>query len=672
MADPIRISNFYSSFDTEAIISQLTAVRSVQITKLTSLQTTATMQKTALADLQAKFSSLLMRAGVLSDAASVSGATASVDGSGVSAAAAPGAALGSFTVAVSSLATGTAVTGNAISAGIDAASLLKDSNFNIPVAAGTFTIKTATGGSTTITVDPATQSLNDVVAAINGAGIGVTASIENDANGRPNLLKLDSTQGAMTLGTAADTSNFLTATNLIASTGTTSRQSTLTMARINPGAKLDTAPLAGGPLAAGDHTFTINGVSIAYNTANDTLQDVLNRINGSAAGVSARYDSTTDTIRLQQTKTGSIEMTLADDGAGGDFLQRTGLLSAPQQLGANAAYSIDGGPTQYSATNSVTVNGATVTLNAVTAPGTPAKVTVGQDTAGAIAAVKNFVTEFNLTLDTIRAVTKADKTSSGILSGDSNIRALQSQLRSMITSAAANPSGAFRVLSEIGISFGKPGAALGSTDKLQFDEDQFKAALARDPVSVQGLLSEFKLGASLEAGGTGSLASISGDYVGSKAGTYAVTDDGAGNLTAVFTPADGTAAVTTTGTIAAGGTNTTLIPGLTLTAGALLQAGTHTVVVSPSSQSVVQKVKGFLDSLSGANGVFQKRQEAYDARVEDLDKRKEQIQDSIDREMERLRAKFRAMEQAQARAESALSALTSAAKQIAANTGSSQ
>lgn len=667
MADPIRISNFYSSFDTEAIISQLTAVRSVQITKLTNQQNMAALQKATLADLQTKFSSLLLRAGMLAEATSVSGATATVDGAGVSAAASPGAAIGSFTVAVTSLATGTAIAGNAISAGIDAASLLKDSNFNIPIAAGTFTMKTATGGTATITVDPETQSLADVVAAINNAGIGVTATIENDANGRPNLLKLDSSQGAITLGTGADTSNFLTATNLIASNGTTTRESTLGMARISTAAKLADAPLFGGPLAAGDHSFSINGVSIAYNTATDSLQDVLNRINGSAAGVTARYDSTTDTIKLQQTKTGSIEITLADDGAGGDFLQRMGLLGASQQLGTNAAYSIDGGPTQYSATNNVSVNGATITFAALTAAGSPAKVTIGQDTGNAIAAVKNFVNEFNNTLDAIRSATKADKDYPGALSGDSNIRSLQTRLRSMVTSAAANPTGAFRVLSEIGISFGKPGAALGSTDKLQFDEDQFKAALARDPVSVQSLLSEFELGTTLEAGGTGSLAAVSGTYAGSKPGTYAITDDGAGNLTAVFTPTDGSAAITTTGTIAAGGTNTTLIPGLTLTAGATLQAGSHNILVSPSSQSVVQQVKSFLESLSGANGVFQKRQEAYDARVKDLDKRKEQIQESIDREMERLRTKFRAMEQAQARAESALAALANASKQLAAN-----
>lgn len=663
MADPIRIGGFFSSFDTEAIIERLTAARYIQVQKLSVQEARAGTQKAALADLQSKFTSLLTRATSLSAAASISGKTATVTGTGVTASAGTGAPSGSFSIAVTAVATGTTVNGHSLSAGVDSSALLQNSNMAIPVAAGTFTVKTATGGSATITVDPATQSLDDVIAAINDAGIGVTATLENDANGRPNVLKLDSTQGAITLGTGADTSNFLTATNLIASSGTTSRQSTLGIARLNPGSAMATAAFADSAPAAGDHTFTINGVEIAYNTATDSLNDIINRINASSAGVTARYDSASDSIRLQQTKTGSIEMTLADDGSGGDFLARMGLLDAPQSLGTNAAYSVDGGPTLYSATNSVTVNGATVTLTAVTTPGDPAKVTVTNDSAGAISAIKAFVAEFNGMLDAIRSHTKAGKEGGGPLSGDSNVRTLESRLRSIITSAGSNLSGNFSVLSEIGISFGKPGAALGSTNTLQFDEEKFKAALERDPGSAQGLLSELQLSASLAPDGTGSLTGVSGRYSGSRAGTYEITDDGAGNLTARFTPSDGGATVVTTGTIAADGTNDTLIPGITLQAGAL-QAGTHTIRVTPERESVIQQLKSFLDSLAGPNGVFQKRQEAYDARVRDIAKRKESIERSIQAEMDVLRQKFIAMEQAQARAESALQALQQAALQL--------
>jgi flagellar hook-associated protein 2 len=668
MSDPIRIGGFYSSFDTESVISRLTEARSIVLRRLDVQEAKAEAQKAALADLQTRFASLLGKTNLLAEATSVSGKTATVAGMGVSASAAPSSTAGSFTVDVLALATGTKVNGVAISAGVTSSALLQDSNLSIPVSAGTFTIKTASGGSATITVDPATQTLDDVVAAINASGVGITATIENDANGRPNLLRLDSTQGTITLGTGADTSNFLTATNLIASSGTTTRQSTLGIARMSTSDTMAEAAWAAGAPAAGDHSFSINGVTIAYNAATDSLARVIERINASGAGVTARYDAATDSVKLQQNKTGSIEMTLADDGTGGDLLAKLGLLGAPQELGTNAAYSLDGGPTQYSATNSISYNGVSVTLNAVTTAGSPATVTVAADTGLSSATVKSFVTEFNLVLKSIRSVTKADQDSSksGMLSGDSSIRALESSLRSMVTSAGLNLSGTFRTLSEIGISFGAPGAALGSTNELQFDEAKFKAALERDPGSVQSLLSEITLTPTLDPGGTGSIASMSGSYAGNKAGTYAITDDGSGNLTAVFTPRDGSASTTTTATVVAGGTTDTLIPGMTLQLGAALQAGTHTITVSPGSQSVVQQVRSFLEALAGTDGTFVKRQDAYDKRIDDLVKRKDQIQASIDAEMAVLRQKFAAMEQAQMRAQSVLQALQQAATSIAA------
>ena len=668
MSDPIRIGGFFSSFDTEAIIVRMAEARSIVLRRLDVQEAKAAAQKAALGDLQSKFSALLMRTKLLTEVTSLSGKTATVTGAGVTASASPGSARGSFSVSVSALATGTKVNGTSISAGADSAALLKDSNFAIPVSAGTFTIKTATGGSATITVDPVTQSLDDVISAINSSGIGVTATLENDANGRPNIVRLDSTQGAITLGTGADTSNFLTATNLIASNGTTTRESTHGVARMITGMTMAEAAWAGGPPAAGDHSFSINGVTIEYNAATDSLNRVIERINASAAGVTARYDAATDSVQLQHTKTGSIEIVLADDGEGGDLLAKLGLIGAPQELGTNAAYSIDGGPTQYSATNSVAHNGVNLTLTATTEAGSPAIVNVGADSNSAMQVVKSFIAEFNSVLNAIRSATKADPEQPGLLSGDTNVRALESTLRSMITSAGANLSGSFRTLSEIGISFGKPGAALGSTNELQFDEAAFKAALERDPGSVQSLVSELVITPTLDPGGTGSITGMTGSYLGTKPGTYEITDDGAGNLTAVFTPLDGSAPVTTTATVTAGGTTDSLIPGMTIQVGAL-QQGTHTITVSPSSESVVQKVRSFLENLAGQNGTFVKRQDSYDKRIDDLVKRKAKIQASIDAEMDILRRKFIAMEQAQMRAQGVLQALQQATASMSAQQG---
>ncbi len=662
----IRIGNFFSTFDTESVISQLTALRQGPIRKLETQRKQYTAQKAALGGLQANFAGLLLRSKALTEATSVSGKTSAVDGTGVSAAATPTSALGSFTVNVSQLATGTTAKGTVLSAAVDQVSVLNNSNFNIPVSAGSFTIKTA-AGTATVTVDPATQSLDDVVAAITATGIGVTATVTNDGNGRPNRISLSSVQGAISLGAGGDTSNFLQATNLVASPGTTTRTSTFDLARLNPAAKMANASFLGGPPAPGAQSFTINGVTINYDTAADSLNDVIGRINASTAGVTARYDGQTDTITLTQAKTGSLTITLADNG-GGDFLTKTGLLAATQTMGTNAQYSIDGGATQYSDSNTVTVNGSTLTLTATTA--TPARVTVSQDTASALTAVKNFVAEYNGLMDAITAATKnngKDITTSGSLVGDSSLSAVQSSLRSIVTSAGTNLSGNFATLGQIGLSFGAVGSALGSTNKLVLDEAKFKSALASDPGSVQAVLSQQELTATLAPAGTGSLASLSGTYSGAKAGTYAISDDGLGTLTATFTPADGGPDVVTTGAITAGGTNSTLIPGITLQAGPALQAGTHSISVAASRQSVVKRIQGYLEVQAGAGGALTKRQETYDKRLADIVKRQDQIQSAIDKEMEILRRKFTAMEQAQARAQSITSALSNAMAKISAS-----
>ena len=65
-------------------------------------------------------------------------------------------------------------------------------------------------------------------------------------------------------------------------------------------------------------------------------------------------------------------------------------------------------------------------------------------------------------------------------------------------------------------------------------------------------------------------------------GVYTITSDGSGNLSATHTPTGGSASATVTGAITAGGTNSTLIPGITLSAPSALSrlAGSTTITVT--------------------------------------------------------------------------------------------
>lgn len=785
MSDPIRIGGFFSTFDTESVIAQLTKVRMRAVTQLEAKSMQASARKKALASIQSTMGNFLSKLNTLSGLNSVSGRAASVSGSAVSASTTPSSTLGSFTVDVTRLASSTSLAGPPISAGIDAAASMRESNFgmvptngtftiatatggsqtfsiggaavqnavaldsanfDMAVTSGTFTIATQTGGSATLTIDVATQSLDDVVSAINSAGVGITASITADANGRLNQLTLTSIQGNITLGSGTDSSNFLSATNLLAATGTTTktssaaftkqmslddviadinasaigvtasitndaygrpgiltitsaqgnisfgngadtsnflnatglltsasgatRASTSSIARLSLSKKLDHTSLNGGAPAAGDHFIKLNGVQIDYNAANDSLTDLINRINASGANVTARYDSLSDTIKIQNKATGALSLTVEDDGAGGDLAAKLGLIGAPVTMGENAEYAIDGGPPQGSATNTIGYNGVSLTLSALTA-GTPVTVTVSQDSAAATTAVKEFITEFNNVMKAIDAATKADgsktNNTSGPLSGDASLRQLKSDLRSIVTSPGLNLPGQYTTLAQLGISFGAVGSAIGTTNTLQLDEAKFKAALAADPAAVQSALSALTLSASLEPGGTGSISGLSGTYAGTTPGKYVITDDGSGNLTSVFTPANGTPATTSSAVVLAGGTNASLIPGMTLTIGGALQAGTHTVTVTASTQSVIHRLKQFAENQAGTGGVLKKRQDSYDAVTGDIADRISVMEERIEKEMEVLRKKFAAMEQAQARAQGVLSSLQQMAARMNAN-----
>ncbi len=661
LSDPIRIGNFFSSFDYQSVIDRLTYARQGPIRQLDDKESKLASQKTAVNQIITRFSALLSRVNTLASATSASGKTATVSGTGVSASATPSAVPGSFTVSVTQLATGTTARGSALTAAVDAASKLDSANFGTTVSAGTFTLKAATGVSKTYTVDPAAQSLQGIIDMINAdtATSGITVSLQADVNGRLNILQLDSTMGAIQAGVGGDTSNFLDAVHLAASPGTTTRASTAPIARINLNATMDSASFFGGPPAAGAHSFTINGVQIDYDTSKDSLGSVIARINTSTAGVSASYDPVADTIKLTQSKLGSTPITLADDGLGGDFLAKTGLLSASQALGQNAQYSIDGGPAQYATTNSVSAgNGVTLTLTAMTA--SPVTVTVAQDSAGAASAVQGFVTDFNALYSALGDLTKSDKSNPGPLSGDSAMIALRSTLRSIIGGNGTNVSGKYQSLSQIGLSFGAVGTAVGQANTLVFDSAAFTTALQDDPISVQNALSQVTMGATLEPAGTSSITGVSGTYAGTKAGSYSLIDDGAGNITSTFTPSDGSAPVTSTATgITANSTNTTLVPGLTLNIGAL-QAGTSTITVTRQSASIFQLLSDFLGGQVGPNGTLSKRLDTFSTLTKDMDDRKAKIQASIDAEMTLLRNKFIAMEQAQAAAQSASSAIASA------------
>ena len=158
-----------------------------------------------------------------------------------------------------------------------------DENIN-----GTFTIN-----GVRITIEDYTKlSVRDVLAMINSSGAGVVAYYDED-NDR--FILESSENGAdIRLGSPDDTSNFLSVAKLTAVEGAVKEQGS-TGGKINPTAPLSEAGLTVVPTSG---IFTINGVSIYVDVTKDSLNDLIYKVNTSAAGVKMVYDSALDKIIL--------------------------------------------------------------------------------------------------------------------------------------------------------------------------------------------------------------------------------------------------------------------------------------------------------------------------------------------------------------------------------------
>ena len=512
-------------------------------------------------------------------------------------------------------------------------------------------------------------SLDDVVAMINVAGAGVIASIENDAAARPNILRIadDPVNGAqnVALGAGSDTSNFLDATHLLESPGTTTRDGVRGMGGALVGEALVDARLTNALIATG--TFQINGIDFDYDTATDSLSGLITDINQSTAGVTAFYDPFDDKLVLSANDTGSTAIQLAD--VVGDFLSQTGLLAATQETGANAEYQIDGGTTRYSNSNVVTdaVAGVTLTFNDTTT----ASVTVDvfHDSATAVSAVQEFVDEFNAVSDLIDQLTTfVEDGENGLLIGDGTLRRAEQTLRSILTGSAFGLSSVPSTLSEVGLTFGAVGSAIGTTEDLLLDSGKLEAALEDNPDAVAQLFATFEASASLDVGGTGSIASISGaPTLVTKAGVYSITSTTSGQLTVTFTPDDGSTTVTQTGAIAASGTNTTLIPGVTLTAAAVLVNGADTITIAATERGIGLALHAYVDFLTRTGGTFETRNDEFQARIDAIDDQIERLEARAEAREAQLIRQFTALELTIARLQSQQDALSTMTAQLNAN-----
>ncbi|HND61719.1 MAG TPA: flagellar filament capping protein FliD [Opitutaceae bacterium] len=475
-----------SAFDWKSVVDQLIAVDSAPITRLNAQKSQNADKVTALANLRTALTDLQdsLQAIRADDPFSARSVSSDVSGTTWKSNSASGAAIGSYQIAVSQLATatkrqGAADIGSGLAATDDVTGLtIANLNTATAITAGTFTVN---GQAISVAL---TDSLQDVFDRINTATGGEVTATYDSATDR---LKLVGATGEVVLGASNDTSNFLAVAKLV-NNGTDT---------INSGGRLGTVKLS-SPLASaglktpitavdgsGNGTFSINGVSIAYNVNTDSLSALITRINKSTAGVTAAYDSTQDRLMLTNATTGDTGMTVTD--VTGGVLDALGLLgsSGTTTRGQNARFTVNGGDVLTSASNTLdaTVHGITglsVTVNTQSTQ----TVKVESDTSSMQTAIQNFVDKFNAVQDFIETNTKTtvsgNSVSTSVLTDNREVQSWASRLRSMAFDAVSGVTGSIQRLDNLGIDFDSTSGHL--TIK---NSDKLATALADKPDDVR-------------------------------------------------------------------------------------------------------------------------------------------------------------------------------------------
>lgn len=245
--------------------------------------------------------------------------------SGLIASATTGALTGDFKVEVVSIATPTEISSNfrsnnKLSSGLNLSSKLKDLPLSMSITTGTFTIsgKTFNISSLDISLQEILDEVNSEINGVSGVNPeGDNSGITLQYNDGEDKIYLDATDNGTglanyaVLGSSTDSSNFLEALKLVTGPQAGITKSTSALGVIDMQVSLANANFSGifTGLNAGLGNFFIGegegAVRIDYDVNNDSLSDLIDRVNNSAGNISMFYDPVEDRFVVRNTKTGS-------------------------------------------------------------------------------------------------------------------------------------------------------------------------------------------------------------------------------------------------------------------------------------------------------------------------------------------------------------------------------
>lgn len=479
-------------------MQELGTIERAPETQWKSQQTTIAAQNSAYSTVASDLTTLQLDAQTLLDPSFYRSVVASSSASTVAtASAAASTVAGNYTFNITQLAKPAQIAGSAnvsqvLDPGGDPSTVtVGAAGFSTPVTAGTFTVNGAAVNIAT------TDSLQTVFNNISTATAGKVTASYNATTDKISLISSDGSP--IVLGSSADTSNFQAAAQLyndngIGTNNTGTIASTAALGHVNIAAIMNVAdtqtPITDG--GSGNGAFTINGVTINYNSSTDSVQSIINNINASAAGVSAAYDPIKNQFVLANKNTGDVGISMQDTT--GNFLAATGLSSGTLKHGQNLEYTLNGGTqTIISQSNTIGASSSGITGLAVTALATGLMTAnVSADTTTISNAIQQFVTDYNSTQSYISSqmavTTAADgSVTPGTLTGDGNANDIITTLRSMAgaVKTIAGTSGAVKSLADLGFQSNGQNNTLALSNS-----DTLTSALTNSLNDVQKLFSD--------------------------------------------------------------------------------------------------------------------------------------------------------------------------------------
>lgn len=223
----------------------------------------------------------------------------------------------------------------------------------------------------------------------------------------------------------------------------------------------------------------INEIGVVSIEMEDTLEDVVKKINEVKESTGVEAYIIDNKLILSNLKTGAKEISYQEEDTG--VLQAIGLASAHKIQGNNAKITINGVSVERE--DNTIKDAIKDTSITVLREGQTENIMISKDDKSMLQAASSFIEQYNSTFsfikDAMKPGTPGQKNTRGILAGDSALARLESSLRGLLSERISGTPGAFKSLSEIGIT------TRDRHGDLVLNEDVFKEKLASNPNSAE-------------------------------------------------------------------------------------------------------------------------------------------------------------------------------------------